>query len=394
MVALLGVHLAGMGAFLTVPVLAPAIAAETGLSPSLTGFHTAMVYGGALISGPFTAALLRAWGGVRLLQVALCVIAAAILLALVGEAWALAASALLGGFGHGPVTPAGSHLLASRAPPHRRGLIFSLKQTGVPAGNMLIAALAPAVGVAFGWRWGVVVVAVMAVAIAASLQPLRAALDSDRDAQARIDGGALRDAAASLRLLREDPALLGLTLAAAGLGASQFCFASFFVVWQVESLGVPLAQAGVALALGQASGALGRVAWGILGDRLGARPVLIALALGTAASALLLALAGPSWPQAGIVLAGMAMGATAVGWNGLLLGELARLAPPGRAGGATAAMGVVFGAAMILSPSAFSALVIVTGSYAPGFLLCAGLALAGTGALFIGRVANPAGRGR
>ena len=31
MVALLGAHLAGMGAFLTVPVLSPPIAAETGL---------------------------------------------------------------------------------------------------------------------------------------------------------------------------------------------------------------------------------------------------------------------------------------------------------------------------------------------------------------------------
>ena len=37
MIALLGTHLAGMGVFLTVPVLAPAIAAELGIAASLAG---------------------------------------------------------------------------------------------------------------------------------------------------------------------------------------------------------------------------------------------------------------------------------------------------------------------------------------------------------------------
>ncbi|WP_431281799.1 MFS transporter [Humitalea sp. 24SJ18S-53] len=381
MVALLGVHLAGMGAFLTIPVLAPAIAAETGLAASLTGYNTALVYGGALISGPFTATLLRAWGGVRLLQIGLCLIACGILLALVGTPTALAASALLAGFGHGPVTPAGSHLLASRAPPHQRSLIFSLKQCGVPAGNMMVAALAPAVGVAFGWRWGAATIALVAVLVAISLQPLRAALDADRVPGTRIDGSALREAASSLALLRQHRALLCLTLAAAGFGASQFCFASFFVVWQVEVLGVALGQAGIALAIGQGAGVAGRVAWGFMADRVGALPVLTGLGLGTVVSGLVLAVAGPGWPQAMIILAGMAMGATAVGWNGVLLAEAARVVPAGRAGAATAALGVVFGGAMLVSPSLFSALVQATGGYSAGFVMCAVLAGLGTLAL-------------
>ena len=40
MLALLGTHLAGMGAFLTLPVLAPPIAAELGIPASLAGFNT------------------------------------------------------------------------------------------------------------------------------------------------------------------------------------------------------------------------------------------------------------------------------------------------------------------------------------------------------------------
>ena len=40
-------------------------------------------------------------------------------------------------------------------PARQRALVFSLKQTGVPGGAMLVAALAPVLGTAFGWRWGV-----------------------------------------------------------------------------------------------------------------------------------------------------------------------------------------------------------------------------------------------
>ncbi|WP_376099523.1 hypothetical protein ACE7GA_11590 [Roseomonas sp. CCTCC AB2023176] len=61
--ALLAVHLAGMGAFLVTPVLAPAIGAELGLDPSLAGLHTALAYAGGLLSIPFTATLLRRFGG-------------------------------------------------------------------------------------------------------------------------------------------------------------------------------------------------------------------------------------------------------------------------------------------------------------------------------------------
>ena len=106
MLALLAVHLAGMGAFLTVPVLAPAIAAETGLAASLAGLHTGLVYAGALVTGPFTAPLVRRLGGVRVLQAGLCAIGGGIALAAVGELWACALSALLAGMGHGPVTRA------------------------------------------------------------------------------------------------------------------------------------------------------------------------------------------------------------------------------------------------------------------------------------------------
>lgn len=379
MLALLGAHLAGMGVFLAVPVLAPAIAAETGIPAALAGVHTALCYAGALISGPLAGAFIHRYGGIRVLQAGLTLCGAAVALATLGHPVALALSALLGGMGHGPVTPAGSHLLASRAPPNRRALIFSLKQCGVPAGAMLVAAIAPLIAAAGGWRAGVLAVAGVLVAMALVLQPLRGPLDAERDRTARLGslGAAWRTALSSLAILRDVPVLRRMTFMSALYGISQFCFSSFFVVFQVGTLGVPLTEAGFRLALAQAAGVAGRVLWGLVADRTGAQPVLTGLGLAAAASGAVLLLAGPSWPGIIVTLAGMGMGATAIGWNGVFLAEAARLAPAGKVGAATAASGFVFGACMLVGPPLFSAMVQASGGYALGFGFCVVTALLG-----------------
>lgn len=383
MLALLATHLAGMGAFLTVPVLAPAIAAETGLAASLVGLHTALVYAGALLTGPLTGPLIQRFGAVRVLQLGMLLVGAGIALAALGQVWALVLSAFVAGMGHGPVTPGGSHLLAGRTPPRRRALVFSLKQAGVPVGAMLIAAIAPLIALFAGWRAGVLAIAATAIVVAIALQPLRAALDAGRDPRAGGAGlGALwRGAAGSLGLLRTDAALRRLTVMSCGYGVAQFCFITFFVAFQVTQLGTPLAEAGLRLALAQAAGVAGRIAWALIADRVGARLPLLACGIGAAVAALALAAAGPGWPVALVVLAGIVMGATAVGWNGVMLAEAARIAPEGQVGGATAAVSFAFALTMLVAPPAFSVLVGLTGGYAAGFLLCVLAALGGAAAI-------------
>lgn len=371
---LLAVHLAGMATFLAVPVLAPQIAAETGLPAALAGLHAALAYAGALVSGPLTQGLVTRWGGLRTLQAALGVIGAGLALGTLGTPAALAASALVAGFGHGPVTPAGSHLLHGKAPPARRVLVFSLKQTGVPAGAMLAAAAVPLIGATAGWRMGLLAAAGFCWVVALAVQPWRAALDAGRQPGAPINW---RGATESLGLLRTGRDLRLLTIAGAGFGIGQFCFLSFFVVQQVEALAIEPVQAGLNLAIGQTAAIAARVLWGVAADRLGVRLVVITLGLTIGAASLALALAGPAWPNALVVLAGMAMGATAIGWNGVVLAEAARVAPEGRAGGATAALGFVFALTMVVAPSLFSVLVLTTGGYAAGFALCAAGGVAG-----------------
>jgi len=244
---------------------------------------------------------------------------------------------------------------------------------------MLIAAATPAIAAAWGWRAGVLAVAAFLVISALALQPLRGALDAERDRGARIGslGAAWAAALGSLRILRDVPVLRRMTVMSALYGISQFCFSTFFVVFQVEALGVPLTEAGLRLALAQAAGVAGRVVWGLVADRVGAARVLAGLGLGAAASGAALLMAGPDWPDLLLTLAGMGMGATAIGWNGVFLAETARLAPTGQVGAATAAAGFVFGACMLVGPPAFTAMVQASGGYALGFGFCVLTALLG-----------------
>jgi Na+/melibiose symporter-like transporter len=223
----------------------------------------------------------------------------------------------------------------------------------------------------------------VAFIVAIAIQPIRAALDGGRDPRVAAAGaGAVaREAAGSLALLRSDLALRRLTIMSCGYGIAQFCFLTFFVTFQVATLGVPLAEAGIRLALAQAAGVVGRVAWAVMADRAGARRPLVSCGLLAAAAGLVLAVAEPGWPSAVVIAAGMVMGATAVGWNGVMLAEAARVAPQGQVGAATSALSFAFAVTMLAAPPAFSALVWLTGGYSAGFLLCVAAVLGGAWAI-------------
>ncbi|WP_299365737.1 MFS transporter, partial [uncultured Paracoccus sp.] len=110
------------------------------------------------------------------------------------------------GLGYGPITPSSSHLLARTTPPHRMGLTFSLKQTGVPLGGAMAGILVPPVVAGWGWQAALMMVSALCVGMAALSQPVRNGLDA-AGLQDRPARGRRRDVLAPLRLILERPAL-------------------------------------------------------------------------------------------------------------------------------------------------------------------------------------------
>jgi hypothetical protein len=81
-----------------------------------------------------------------------------------------------------------------------------------------------------------------------------------------------------------------------------------------------------------------------------------------------------------------ALGATAIGWNGVYLAEVARLAPAGSAGLATGGCLFFTFVGVVVCPYLFGALQRIYGSYAPCFTVAAGVcALAAAAAAWSAR---------
>ena len=348
-------------------VLAPEIARAFDVEPRWIGAFVGLVYAGGMVASLASGGFIERYGSIRVSQacVVLCALGVVAMALAPGHALALlAVAAIVIGVGYGPITPASSQLLQRTAPPTRMALTFSIKQTGVPAGAALSGALLPALALAGGWRIAFALVALVGIVIVAIAQPVRGALDADRRLRSRFTFASLF---APLALLRRSPALRDLSLVAFAYSATQMCLMSFLVVYLTETLHFSLVAAGLALTAATIGGGVGRIGWGYVADRwLSPHRVLMVIGLLAGGSSIAMALATPAWPSLAITAVAALFGVTAIGWNGVQLAEVARLAPPGSAGKVTGAAGFVTFAGVVVGPPSFALLSSVS-SYRVGF---------------------------
>ena len=352
-------------ALLTLPAMAPAVARALAVPSTLVGAYVALCYFAAMLSSLVGGTLVRRLGAIRVSQLGLGLCAVGLALCALPWLPAVALGALCIGAGYGPITPASSHLLALTTPAHRMSLVFSIKQTGVPAGGMLAGALVPGLSLWLGWQGTLLAVAGVCALCAALAQPLRAALDADRQPAQPL---ALQALFKPIGMVLGHPSLRALAACSFLFSAVQVSTTAYMVTYLNESLGMTLLAAGAALSVSQLAGVVGRIAWGAVADRgLGPRNTLMLLAALMMVGSVLTALLQPQWPTLLIWAIVALLGASAIGWNGVYLATVARQAPPGQAGVATGGtllftfMGVVCG-----SP-AFGALAGASGSYRIAF---------------------------
>ncbi|MGE5336656.1 MAG: MFS transporter [Gemmatimonadota bacterium] len=376
-------------AALTVPAISPAVARDLAVPTSMIGSYVSALYFGAAIAALIGGGLVLRLGAIRLSQLGLLLCGLGLALGLVPSLAVVAAAAILVGIGYGPITPASSHVLARTATPQNIALTLSIKQTGVPAGMALAGIVVPPLAVAFGWRIAVLTVALACGAIALAAQALRSELDADRDRSARMS---LRQMLAGLRLVAATPRLRTVATVSFVYSGMQMCTSGFIVAYLVEEVGVSLVAAGVALTTASVAGVVARIAWGALADRwLSPRDTLALIGALTAVLSCVVALFSGAWPFAAMLVVLAGLGATAIGWNGVYLAEVARVAPPGQAGLATGGCLFFTFVGVVVCPPLFGWAQHASGRYAVSFaaaaLACAGVALW----LFAGRRPRQAG---
>src|SRR3546814_6792522 len=107
-----------------------------------------------------------------------------------------------------------------------------------------------------------------------------------------------------------------------------------------------------------------------------------------AIAAVLTASLRPSWPLPAVMAVAVMFSGTAVSWHGVILAEVARLAPAGKVGGTTGGVLAFGDAASFIMPLVFSGLLALTGSYGVGY------AAAGVPTLCIALYLGFGGRGK
>lgn len=357
------------------PVIAPRLAAEMGVEPSLVGFQMSLIYGAAMLSSPFLTWMVTRHGACRAIQAGLLVSVVALVLALLPGLPSLIVASILLGAAMSVMTPAAAHILFRFSPPKHRNLLFSIKQTCVPAGWMIVALVAPPITLMYGWKWAIVLVIMMALGMIAALQPVREVWDDDRKPQS---GGVRQQAREGMVLLWRVAELRWLSVASMFMSGVQLCLSSFAVTMLVQEANYGLVAAGVMLSVAQGAGVTGRIVWGWIADRFGnCLELLLKLSGVMVVCCVLMAFVTPQWSHALMAVLFLLFGASAIGWNGLFLAEVARLSPPGKVSVATSGAMVWNFAGILIGPALFALIYRVNGSYAQTFGLLSAFAVAG-----------------
>lgn len=352
-------------ALLVLPVMAPVVALALGVSTTYTGFYVAVVYAGAMVASLAGGAAVARFGAIRVSQAGLVLCAAGLALCAIPSVPTVALGALLIGLGYGPITPASSHLLALTTPAHRMSLVFSIKQTGVPLGGVLAGAAVPSLLLMAGWQGALLTASAANLLCAFMAHPLRKTLDADRKTELPL---ALSNLAQPIRLVLSQPMLVMLAGCSFIFSSAQLSLTSYLVIYLHETLAYGLVAAGLLLSLSQLGGVAGRILWGWVADRwLGARRMLVLLAGLMTVSTLATALLQPVMPIVLVAAILLVFGASAIGWNGVYLAEVARQAPPGKASIATGGTLAFTFFGVVLGPPLFGAISGMFDSYRAGY---------------------------
>lgn len=363
--ALLAGHTVASMAVLVLPAVAPEVARDYGFDPSLIGYQISLVSIGMVVTLTLLGSTSRRLGAARTNQLGHALVATGMLVLLVPAGVFLVLGSLVIGLGYGMITPSASHLLMRYTPPQRRSTVFSIHQTGIPAGGMLAALVAPAVAVFAGWRWSVIVSAVLLVLVVLLMQAGRRQWDDDRDRSApAVTPNPFAGAVAIWR--RRELRLIA--IAGSCFSWAQFCAATFAVVACVEMLGMSLVAAGTVLTVVQVASAAGRVLIGWITDRAGDTARVLAWNAGLLMLCTVAALAlGPQLPLPAVYLLFAVLGATSGCWPGAILAEVGRLAPQGEVSLAISGSLVITNVGKFVGPILFANVYALTRDYGTAF---------------------------
>ncbi len=356
-----------------VPILAPVAAEALSFSPEWIGYFISIVYVAGMLSALVSGNFIVRYGSIRVSQLGLALCALGLALVASGNLTLIVLGALIMGIGYGPISPASSHVLGRTTSPERRGLAFSIRQTGNPIAGFLAGLAIPVLVVVTGWQITLFLVAALSMVFIWVAEPFRQELDNDRLATSPFS---LSQITQPIKLVFMNRDLRELGIVSFVFCGLQMILTSYLVTYLTLEINISFVAAGFVLAMTQLVSVFARVFWGWVADRfLSPRKVMVILGVTMAACAVLTGILTATWSYGFIMLLMTIFGASAIGWNGVYMAEVARVSPPGMIASTTGASLFFTYLGGIVCPSGFAFVIMATGSYQYGFIIFGLLAL-------------------
>ncbi len=350
-----------------VPALAPLIVSSFNLSLTEIGVIVGLTYVGVSTMSTLFGAIADILGIRKVLFLGHLIEAVAIIGASVAHSFAGLALAIFGvGVGYGSITPVTSKAILDWFPSKQRKSVMGLKQTGVTVGGAVAGFVFPTIGVKFGLEASFLVGGILVM--------LGSVILLGYVEIEKPQGGGLAFLREGLsRSLRNVDLLL-----TGGVGvffaAVQGAVVTYVALFSHDVLGVDAVTAGLFLSLVNIAGAIGRPAYGIIGDRLFKSRNIADLLIVSMTTCIAISLLSLLPTHMSLFLIGstiVVLGFGALGWNGVFLAIAGEHSDQGYEGVGTsfafslAMVGQIFGAPM------FGFIVQSTGSFDLAFRIYA-----------------------
>ena len=363
-------HIIGASAQYGINTLAPFYKDELGLSRAQVGLFFSSFYL-AMTGASFGTGWLADRYGVRKttlqghLLLGICTVAAAMSPSF---EWGCV-SFFLAGFGYSFLNPASTIGVMTWFHRDERATAMGAKQTGVPAGGVVAAILAPSLVLLIGWRGALAALGIINFLFGFVFFSLWREPSNDIESvSARQQDAA--DHSTPLNVW----GLLPISCATAIYLIGQMVLITYVPLYLKDAMGYSAFWASQALALTQAGAMVGRVGWGVASDRLfGGRRKIVLIVIGVLSVILIGALGFMNRDSSYVLLMAILFlaGVCIVGYQGVSYALIGEIAGKAKTGAGLGMMITINAGAATLGTPVFGHIVDRTGSYATGWQVLA-----------------------
>lgn len=272
---------------------------------------------------------------------------------------------IFAGFSYGASHPATNRGVNYWFDKKSRGTAMGIKQMGITLGSASAALLLLPLAVQFNWQTALVIASSFLLIVGLIFYfRYYESLKSIQVEEEKVQF--------STFTLFAHKKLMMITISAMLLSGSQAILNTFIVLYAYNALGISLVLSGVLLGIAEFGGALGRIGWGWLSDKVfsGQRiTILLIISLLVAVQSLITSLLpeGISFYIVAVVIFIFGLGAS--GFNGIWMNATSETVPPSYSGRATGISITISSWGAILFPPLFGVIIDWSDSYSLGWLL-------------------------